>query len=62
MKPWWKSKTVWFNVLMAVLAGAEGSLNVFQPLLPVNVWPVFVAVVTCLNLVLRAVSTQTITK
>jgi hypothetical protein len=61
MKPWYQSKTVWFNILMAVLSGLEASFSVVQPMFAANIWPLFAAGVTLVNLVLRAISTQALT-
>ena len=33
-KRWWRSRTVWFNVAVAVFASIELSLGVLQPVLP----------------------------
>ncbi|MDP2008221.1 MAG: hypothetical protein Q8K45_21325 [Rubrivivax sp.] len=55
-KPWWKSKTVWANALVLLLAAAETQLNVLQPLLPVNVYALVAFVLPVLNLWLRGVT------
>jgi hypothetical protein len=34
IKPWWKSKTLWLNGLVLMLAAAESQLNVLQGALP----------------------------
>jgi hypothetical protein len=37
-KPWWRSRTIWFNALAAMLLAAEASFSLLQPLLPGNVY------------------------
>jgi hypothetical protein len=34
VKPWWKSRTLWMNALVLMLAAAESQLNVLQGRLP----------------------------
>jgi hypothetical protein len=51
-KPWWKSKTIWFNILSVGL--------LFTPLAPLS--PAVVgAVIASGNVVLRTITTQPIT-
>jgi hypothetical protein len=58
MKPWYKSKTLWVNILVAVLATLEASTGLLQPYLP-NHWYVAVAVgLPVINVVLRIITTQ----
>ena len=42
-KPWWKSKTLWVNIVVGGLASLELSMGLLQPLLPEG-WYVAVAV------------------
>lgn len=51
-KPWWKSKTIWFNVLSAVVMLGGGQLGIHVP--PA----VAVPMVTIGNVALRAITNQ----
>lgn len=58
MKSWWKSKTLWVNIIVAVLASLEATTGLLQPYLPQH-WYVVVAVgLPIINVVLRIVTTQ----
>lgn len=58
MKSWWKSKTMWVNIIVAVLASLEATTGLLQPYLPEH-WYVVVAVgLPVINVVLRIVTTQ----
>lgn len=58
MKAWWKSKTLWINIIVAVLASLEATTGMLQPFLPEH-WYVVVAVgLPVINVVLRIVTTQ----
>lgn len=57
-KPWWHSKTLWFNALCAALAAAEAGFAVLQPLLPVNAYATLLFGMAVGNAVLRAVTTM----
>jgi hypothetical protein len=58
MKPWYKSKTLWVNIIVAVLATLEASTGLLQPYLPDH-WYVAVAVgLPIINVVLRIITTQ----
>lgn len=63
-KPWYKSKTVWFNVLTAAGAaagGVVGLLPTLQPLLTPASYAVTVFVIGVVNVGLRAVTKHGIT-
>lgn len=62
MKPWWKSKTLWFNILVSALAAAEASLHFIQPNIPMNVYGIIAIVLAVGNSILRVISTATLTK
>jgi hypothetical protein len=58
MKSWWKSKTMWVNIIVAVMASLEATTGLLQPYLPEH-WYVVVAVgLPVINVVLRIVTTQ----
>ncbi len=58
MKPWYKSKTLWVNIVVAVLASLEATTGLLQPYLPQH-WYVAVAVgLPVANVVLRIITTQ----
>ena len=58
MKPWWKSKTVWFNAIIAALAALEANARLIQPYIPGNVYGWGLLVLTVGNTFLRIVTTQ----
>jgi hypothetical protein len=58
-KPWYKSKTVWFNIATvggAVAGGVVGLLPTLQPLLSVEVYGIAMTVVGLINIGLRSVT------
>ena len=57
-KRWWRSRTLWFNALVAALTAAEMSLHVVQPLLGEHTYQVIAFVLAVGNAALRMVSTQ----
>ena len=60
-KPWWKSRTLWLNLLVLVLAAVEAKLQLLQPVLKVDVYTWLSFVLPLLNLVLRTVTAQPLT-
>jgi hypothetical protein len=58
-KPFWQSKTLWWNAL-AIVVTVAGS-TAFQALLPANWMAYDAAIVSVGNIVLRFVTTQPIT-
>lgn len=62
MKKIWKSKTLWFNVLLAVGVAVEASLGVIQGQLSPNAYLVIVGLVAGVNVVLRFLTTQGVGK
>lgn len=57
-KPWWQSKTLWFNAIVASLAALEANAHLVQPYLPGNVYGWGLMLLTCGNTVLRLVTAQ----
>jgi len=61
MKPFWKSKTLRFNAVVAALAAAEASAGLIQPLVPGNIYGWGLMVLTVGNAILRVITTQAVT-
>ncbi|WP_290890623.1 hypothetical protein [Arenimonas sp.] len=64
VKPWYASKTIWFNLLAALpmlFDAAAANLGLLQPIVPAKYYPLVVAVVTIGNLWLRAVTNYQLT-
>lgn len=57
-KPWWHSKTLWFNAAVAALAAIEANARLIQPYVPGNVYGWGLLVLTVGNTVLRIITTQ----
>lgn len=61
-KPWWKSKTLWFNALVAAGTAIEAYISVIQYNFDPRVYLMIVGAVSGVNVVLRFISTQGLTK
>lgn len=61
-KAWYKSKTLWFNVAVGVGTAIEASLNVIQGTMDPRFYLAVTGIVAGVNIVLRFVSTQGISK
>jgi hypothetical protein len=61
-KKWWQSKTIWFNAIASSLIIVEQNLPVLQTILPPNISVVLLVAVPVVNMVLRSVTTQGISK
>lgn len=61
-KPWWKSRTLQFNVLVAGLAALEVNAKIIQPFVPGNVFGYAVVLLTVGNAMLRIITSQGLTK
>jgi hypothetical protein len=57
-KPWWQSKTLWFNVLMGALGAAEANANLIQPYVAGNIYGWGLMLLTAGNAALRILTTQ----
>jgi hypothetical protein len=62
MKKWYQSKTVWFNVLIAMGAAVEASLNIVEGYFDPKIYFGLVVLIAGVNVVLRCISTSAITK
>ena len=56
MKPWYKSRTLWFNALALALAAAELQLNVLRGVLPGGVYAWLAFVLPVGNAALRLIT------
>lgn len=61
-KKWWKSKTIWLNALVAILAAAADSITLLQPILPENFFPIVAFGLPLVNVLLRVITTQGVSK
>lgn len=61
-KAWWKSRMLVVNAAALALAGVESQLDVLQPMLPVNVYAVMSVALPIINMGLRTVTSQPLTK
>jgi hypothetical protein len=52
------SRTLWFNAIVAAIAGADQWLGALQPLLGAHAWQVLTVLAAVANVVLRALTTQ----
>lgn len=57
-KPWWRSRTLLANALVAVLLAAETQVHLLQPLLPINVYQLAAFGLPLLNALLRVITHQ----
>jgi len=56
-KPWYKSKTIWFNALCAMLVAVEAVFSVFQGVIPGNTFATLTVLMAAGNAFLRVIST-----
>ena len=57
-KPWWKSRTLQFNALVAALVAAEAGTGFLQPVLPVNFYTAIAVGLPIINAVLPVITSQ----
>ena len=60
MKSIWRSKTLWFNAIVAALGALQASANLIQPLVPGNAYGWGLLILTVGNTILRTVTTQAV--
>ena len=60
-KHWLRSKTLRFNLVIALLAAVEANFRLLESVMPVNVYPVLLFSITLVNVVLRFVTTAGVT-
>ena len=61
MKPWYQSKTIWLNIIVAALASLEAVTGLLQPIVAANFYAVVAVGLPVLNAVLRIITTQGLT-
>lgn len=62
-KPWYKSKTVWFNIvsiLGALVDGLVGMLYMVEPFIAPGLYPFVMLAVGLINILLRAISDKAV--
>jgi len=62
MKPWWQSKTLWVNAIVAALAAFEAGTGLLQPFVPTNLYTLIAVGLPVINALLRVITTQGLTK
>lgn len=62
IKPWYQSRTLWFNAICLALAAAEAQLNVLQGHLPGGVYAWLAFVLPVGNAALRFVTSTAVGK
>lgn len=62
MKKWYKSKTLWFNVAVAMGAAIEASLTLVQGYFDPRVFLALIGLVAGINVVLRFLTTTGVSK
>ena len=61
-KPWWKSKVLWFNVLVAIGTAAEASIHVIADNFSPEVYFGLILGISGINVVLRFTTSTGIEK
>ena len=62
VKPWWQSKTIIINAVIAGLVALEAGTGMLQPHLPVNVYTVVAVALPVINAILRVITTAPVGK
>lgn len=60
-KPWWKSKTLWFNITVASLMAVEMNIPAFKQFLDPELYAYLLGGVNVVNVALRAVTRGPVT-
>lgn len=61
-KPWWKSKLIWFNAVIAAGTAAEASLHLIADYFDPRVYFGIIMTVSAVNVVLRLATSSGISK
>lgn len=62
MKKWYRSKTLWFNVAVAIGAAVEASLTLVQGYFDPRVFLAIIGLTAGVNVILRFLTTSGVTK
>ncbi len=62
MKKWYKSKTLWFNILVAMGAAIETSLTLIQGYFDPRIFLALIGLTAGVNVVLRFLTTTGVSK
>jgi len=62
MKKWYKSRTLWFNVAVAIGAAVEASLTLVQGYFDPRVFLGLIGLTAGINVVLRFMTTTSVSK
>ncbi len=62
MKKWYRSKTLWFNVAVAIGAAVEASLTLVQGYFDPRVFLAIIGLTAGINVILRFLTTSGVTK
>lgn len=62
MKPFWQSKTLWLNGLVAALAAMEASTGLLKPYVGQEGYVTLMILLPAANAMLRFISKDTLTK
>lgn len=57
-KPWYRSRTLWFNAAAAVLLVIEQQLGLIKPIMGAETYAAFALAVMSINAVLRVVTSM----
>ena len=61
MKPWYTSKTIIINAIVAALVALEAGTGLLQPHLPGNFYVIIAVCLPVVNAVLRVITTTALT-
>ena len=62
MKQWWKSKTLWLNGIVALVAALEVSTGLLKPYVGEDGYVLLMVLLPAVNAMLRFTTTQKLTK
>jgi hypothetical protein len=62
MKKWYQSKTILLNMFVAILAVFEASTGLLKPFVPDYLYVTLAVSLPILNIILRTITTQSVTK
>lgn len=61
-KPWWQSRTLWFNAIVLMLTAAESQVGLLQGVLPGGLYAWVAFGLPVVNAGLRLVTSTAVTK